>query len=498
MKQKHIIIKDTLTYSGASYIAIIIGFIVSIYSKRFLGVSGAGYWSLLIVVMTFAGYVSLGINKGLVREVPQLVGAKEFKKAKEFENVTFAYLIIAGLAGAAVIWFISIFLITDPSLKAGMKVISVLLLATHLYNLMLVILRARKQVSILSRVVVLNTLFIVVFALPGAYFFGVNGFATGTLLATFISFYSAKRLSNTSLSFNLDWAKILHLIKIGLSMFLASILFRTFLNIDKIMIGKMLDIKQLGLYTIGIMAVQQVGSLPRFFNIVIFPHIQEKYGATKNVMDVKDMILKPAYFVSRLMPILIGIIIFLAQPIVIFILPQFKDGLGVMKILVLGYFFMAVNQMSASLLFTINKHKILVPLYGVMIAVCIGLNYWFITMGLGIIGVALGTAISYFLFFVVVFAIASNHIMEWSKIVRFYLEIMVFYVYFLVNVLWIDAVINFHDIILTSFAKITCFLLVSIPVLISVQRREGIFSIIYDAFKSKISSLKTSGKTVTQ
>ena len=246
------------------------------------------------------------------------------------------------------------------------------------------------------------------------------------------------------------------------------------------------------------MAIQQVGSFPKFFNIVIFPHIQEKYGATKNVMDVKHMILKPTYFISRLMPILIGIIIFLTQPIVIFLLPQFKDGLGVMKILVLGYFFMAVNQMSASLLFTINKHKILVPLYGIMIAVCIGLNYWFITMGLGIIGVALGTAISYFLFFVVVFAIASNHIMEWSKIVRFYLEIMVFYVYFLVNVLWIDAVINFHDIILTSFAKTTCFLLVSIPVLISVQRREGIFSIIYDAFKSKISSLKTSSKTVTQ
>ena len=40
----------------------------------------------------------------------------------------------------------------------------------------------------------------------------------------------------------------------------------------------MLGIEQLGLYTIGIMAVQQVGSLPGLFSIVIFPHIQEKYG----------------------------------------------------------------------------------------------------------------------------------------------------------------------------------------------------------------------------
>jgi len=496
--QKHIIISDTFIYSGANYIAIIVGFFVSVFSKRFLGVSGAGYWALLSVVLTYGMFISLGIKKALVREVPQSIGANEIDRAQKLENVTFSYLIIASLAGAVVIWLLSFCLFTDPLLKTGVKLIAVLVFMTQLYNLILNILRARKKITTLSKVVVFNTVFIAVFALPGAFFFNVNGFAVGMVIATALSFYLGKRWADIRFSLNFDWAQIWHLLKIGFTMLLASILFRTFLNIDKIMIGKMLGIEQLGLYTIGIMAIQQVGSLPKFFNIVIFPHIQEKYGATKNVMDVKHMILKPTYFISRLMPILIGIIIFLTQPIVIFLLPQFKDGLGVMKILVLGYFFMAVNQMSASLLFTINKHKILVPLYGIMIAVCIGLNYWFITMGLGIIGVALGTAISYFLFFVVVFAIASNHIMEWSKIVRFYLEIMIFYVYFLVNVLWIDAVINFHDIILTSFAKITCFLLVSIPVLISVQRREGIFSIIYDAFKSKISSLKTSGKTVTQ
>tara|TARA_Y100000031_G_C8118341_1_gene336976 strand:- start:277 stop:852 length:576 start_codon:yes stop_codon:yes gene_type:complete len=188
------------------------------------------------------------------------------------------------------------------------------------------------------------------------------------------------------------------------------------------------------------------------------------------------------------MPILMGIIIFLAQPIVLYVLPQFKDGLGVMKILVLGYFFMAVSQMSPVLLFTIDKQKLLIPLYGIMVAVCIGFNYLFITMGLGIIGVALGTSISYFLFFLVVFSFASKHIIEWREIKRFYFEIMIFYIYFLINILWIDAVVNFPGAILTSFAKISCFLLVCIPVLISVQRRERIFSLIFKMVRSKIFS----------
>ena len=493
--QKHIIIKDTLIYSGGSYIAIIIGFTVSVLSKRFLGVSGAGYWALLTVITTYGMYISLGMQNALIREVPQSIGAKKMKRAKEIEDVTFSFLIVTSLAGAVVIWLLSFFLFTDPLLKTGMKIIAVLVSVTQLYNVILNILRAKKQISILSKVVVFNMLFVAILALPGAYLFNVNGFAAGMVIATALSFILAKRWANIRFSLSFDWAQIWHLIKIGFAMLLVSILFRTFLNVDKIMIGKMLGIEQLGLYAIGIMAVQQVGSLPRFFNIVIFPHIQEKYGATKDIMDVKEMILKPTYFISRLMPIFIGIIIFLAQPIVLYVLPQFKDGLGVMKILVLSYFFIAVNEIASTLLFTIDKQRLLIPLYGIMVAISIGLNYLFIAKGLGIIGVALGTSISYFVFFLVVFTFASGHIMAWREIIRFYFEIMMFYIYFLINILWIDAIVNIPNIVLVAFLKITCFLLISIPVLIGVQRRERIFSLIVEVFKSKIFSARLDGRS---
>ena len=169
-----------------------------------------------------------------------------------------------------------------------------------------------------------------------------------------------------------------------------------------------------------------------------------------------------------------------------------------MKILVFGYFFIVINEMSSTLLFTINKQKLLIPLYGIMLAVSIGLNYLFITLGWGITGVALGTSISYFLFFLVVFTLASSHIMEWRSIVRFHFEIMIFYIYFLMNILWIDAIVNFPNIISTAFLKITCFLLISIPVLIGVQRRERIFSLVFETVKSKIFSFRAGDGVVSK
>ena len=92
----------------------------------------------------------------------------------------------------------------------------------------------------------------------------------------------------------------------------------------------------------------------------------------------------------------------------------------------------------------------------------------------------------FFLFFLLVFTYAACHIMEWTSIVRFHFEILIFYIYFLINILWIDAIVSFHDIILTALLKITCFLLISTPILISVQRRERIFSLIIEVLKSKI------------
>jgi len=498
MKQKHIIIKDTLLYSGANYIVIIIGFVVSIFSKRVLGVSGAGCWALLSVVLLYGMYINMGINNALYREMPQCIGAKEVAKAGKIQNVTFSYLIVISLVGSVVIWILSFYLFTDPLLKTGVKIVAVLVFVTQMYNLVLAILRARKQISILSKVVVFNSLFVAVFALPGAYLFNVNGFAAGMVVSTALSFYFSKRWGNISFSLEFDLGQIWHLLKIGLAMFLSSILYHTFLSIDKIMIGKMLGIEQLGLYTIGIMAVRQIGSLPRFFSIVIFPHIQEKYGATKDVMEIKNMILKPTYLISRLGPVLLGVIIFLVQLVVLSVLPQFKDGLDVMKILVFGYFFIVVNEMSSTLLFTINKQKLLIPLYGIMIAVSIGMNYLFITFGWGITGVAFGTSISYLLFFLVVFTLASNHIMAWRSIVRFHFEIMIFYIYFLMNILWIDAIVNFPNIFATAFLKITCFLLISIPVLVGVQRREKIFSLVFETVKSKILSWRASGVVVSK
>lgn len=486
---KDLIIKDSFIYSASNYISIFIGFFVSILAKRFLGLSGAGYWALFVVVQTYGMYVGLGIKTALNRELPQAIGAKDSDKVKRLQDVTFSYLLPASLVGIVIIWILSIFISDDPTFRAGMRITGFLILATQLYNLMLTILRARKQFLIVGKLIILNAIFIAIFPLTGAYFFNVIGYAVGMIISTALSFYFAKMWLNIGFSFNLDWSMITRLIKVGSVMLVAGLLFKTFLCIDKIMIGKMLGIEQLGLYAIGLMAVQQIGASPRFFSIVLFPHIQERYGATKNISDLKDMILRPTYIIIRLVPIIIIALIFITECLVYYILPQFSGGLVAMKILVFGYFFMVVREMPSTFIFTINKQNFFIPFYVLLVFLNIGFNYTFIRLGLGIEGVALGTSLAYFCFFAIVFSFAIRHLISYGRLFKLYLEIALFYIYFLLNFLWIDRFVIATQTIYTAILRLLCLGLISLPVLIEVERREAVFSTAFRILKTKVTAL---------
>ena len=484
-RQKHIILKDAFIYSAANWVSDAFGIMVSIFSKRFLGVIGAGRWTVLSVIQSYALYGSLGIKNAVYREIPQHIGAKQFERAKQTQNAAFSYVLISGVAGALLIWFLSVTFFKDRSLKWGMMVIGFLVLLTQIYNLLLTLLRAHKRFSVLGKVIVLNTILILILALAGAYFYNVVGYAIGLILASSISLFWGKKWGQISFQLSFKWKDIGSLVAIGLPMVAASFLFRTFLNMDTILIGKMLGAQSLGLYTIGLMTVQQISAFPKFFNTALFPYVQEKFGETKVVKDIRSLVIKPTEVYSRILPFFLGLSIFFVEGLTHYVLPQFRGGLEAMKILVFGYYFVILSEMASTLLFTINKQNLLVILYSAFVGVITLLNYVMISSGFGIQGVAVGSAISYFLFFLVLSGFAWKFILGKKEIVHFYRQIACYYLYFLFNVGWIDRLFNFRNVLISVLLKSGVLSLISIPVFVILERREKIISLCFDIVKSK-------------
>ncbi len=484
MSLKVRLIKDTMLYSAANYVAMAIGIVLSIVSKGVLGVVGAGYWAILKIALSYSGLADFGAKEAMLREYSQAMGSQNRPRAEMIVGSSFLFLCLTAAVFAAGIFLYSFF-VQDAVLRTAFWALSALIIATQVYNFMLTFLRASKNIARLSGIILLNIGLVAVISIPWALKAGVMGFVLGTLAATVLSAAAAFAGCGMRLRFVWDGAQVWSLVKIGFPLVVAGYAMDTFLTLDAIMIGKLLGVRELGYYTIALMSVQQINSLGRFSQIILLPHAQEKYGRSNSLEDTKPLFLRTTRVLMYVLPVIIAAVYFFVPLVVGWFIPKFIPGLGAMKILVLGYFFVAVNELSATILFTINKQKVLVPLFSLMILAAAGLIYFFIRSGFGIEGVALATCIGYFLYFIVVFCYAFGFLLDKNELRRTVFRALTVFFYFSLVILNLEQWVGVESAEWAAAVKMLVFLLLFSPFLLHLEKKEKIFKAVMRVFFNK-------------
>ncbi len=477
MSLKERVVKDTLQYTIANYVAMAIGIPLSIVMKAILGPVGSGAWALLKVVGSYGEYSDLGTRNAMIREIPQAAGAGNEGRRLKIQNSAYSFTLLASLFSTAAILTGSFF-VKDPVLRRGVCALAFLVAATQFYNFSLTLLRTSKKVRALSVIIVLNMVLVGVFSIAGALWKGVPGLVAGTLLATVSSIFIARRFGALRFHFEWDWNEIRRLLGIGFPMVIVSYALVTFLSVDSVMIAKMIGTRELGLYTIGLMSVQQISALGRFSQIILIPHIQERFGQTGVLGETAPYFVRTTHALGHFLPLIIGLVYFLVPAVVHYFLPLFEPGIPAMKILVLGYFFVAVNEMSSTVLFTADKQRRLIPLLGAIVLVAAGLNYFFIRAGFGIEGVALATSIAYFLFFCSVFCYAFWNLMSPARVFKMAGEICLLFLYFALAAVGIDHAVHGGAFLPEALMKCALFVAALLPVLWRLEKKENLFGLL--------------------
>jgi O-antigen/teichoic acid export membrane protein len=182
---------------------------------------------------------------------------------------------------------------------------------------------------------------------------------------------------------------------------------------------------------------------------------------------------------------MLGGIIFFMQMLVKYILPQFEPGLASMKILLFGFYFLVLGGIFPNVIFTINRQIFLLPLYFVSIAISVVLNYIFIKLGWGIEGVALGTSISYFLFFLIISLYASKFFLKKGEILKIYLFVFLYFLYFLIGITLIARLSIGGEELFKLIVRCLILGIISLPVFFQIQRREKFFTSLLGILKKK-------------
>jgi O-antigen/teichoic acid export membrane protein len=493
MSEKQAIVRDAVYYTGSSYICQLLGIITSVLIKWFLGPSLTGVWTALQVVLRYSTWSHLGIQSAAAREIPYFRGKGDEHEASSIRDTSFCFsLIMSCIAGAVIfIWSIIYGNKFPHHVVFGIRIISLIVVATAIYNFYLVALGGYKNFSFLSKLKIFNALITLILVVVLVPLFNIYGLFFAALFNVLLSIAYAVINTHYQIKFEIERARIFALLKIGVPLVFGGFAFTILMSIDKIMIIRMLGAEKLGFYTIATMGVTYAYTLPSNLNIVMFPRFQEKYSINDSVEDIKKYFLDIILVLSCMLPVLLGVLYFVVPVLVHYILPKFTPGIASFKILIIGCFFLSLTPTSTNFLITLNKQVRLAGITIITIFISILLNYYFIKVkGLGINGAAIGTCIGYFGYFTLLSVYSLAHFMKYRDMLHYFMKPFVAFIYLVAAILLLEYEINIQQVFLEGLVKSALLIIITLPILIWGNKKFGFSSHLKDAFNVRFRSGK--------
>lgn len=420
-----LIFKDSIIYLIAIYGSKLLSFISKIIIARILGPRDYGLWNILSLILSYGGFLHLGLVYALVKEVSFYRGKSRSEEVDEIKNTVFSSLIIISSLSAVIMLFASIILYGIRQYIV-FSLIAFILILQQIRNYFLYNFFAEKQFVDVNKLIMWSTF---LFSIPTIILvikFGFVGLPLGITLGHLLVLLYIFNRYKPALKFQINMKRFFSLVKIGLPIMFIFLIYNIFLTLDRILIFKFMGKMNLGYYGIASALTGLVILFPASFGILIFPRISEKYGAVGEPKVLENFIKIPTIVMAYFISVISGLIyLFLPIAIKIF-LPQYIPGITVGRIALLGIMFLSVSVFAQKLLITINLQIgcLFIALSALVLKTI--LTYIFISKHMGIEGVAIAANIVYFVYsaFIIMYAshcCKNNFLKSFKYIIKVYL-----------------------------------------------------------------------------
>ena len=471
--RKKTIIEDTGKYSLAQYATQGVGIFIAFFMRKFLGPYQMGIWSLLKVIQTYLSYLQLGIESAAVYRIPFYRGKGDLCSAIEIKNTTFTFMFFASVLSAIGL-AVAAFLLRNyysTEVIIGLMALAVYIILQRMYSFYVVILRAYKNFSVLTKSLLFDAVanLLLVFLLVSK--FKIYGlYVTISMLAIFNTLF-VYRLSGYKMEFSFALKRLKGLMGYGIPILIIGFLSEILATVDSIMIGSMLGVVFLGYYSVAVMAKNCIHGLSNNLGIVTIPHMQEVYGKSGKIDDIKKFVTYATESISYVLAPLLGLVYFIAPILIEKFLPKYVLGIPALQILLLNTIFISCSVQTGQFLITIDKKFKLIIINIMAIAINILLNYFFIRKGLGISGVALGTSLSSLVVFISSLILAMKHFASWQEIIKFIASVMFPIVYILGIIYFCNMYTGSLNRLISSVMNSTIIVLFSIPLYLHINKK---------------------------
>jgi len=425
--------KNIMATYAVMVTGLLIAFFFTPYLIDMLGKERYGLWTLVFSIVAYMGLADLGMKQSIVRFVSKHYATKDWKQLNEVISSSariyfFVSVIIVAATMTIAFGFVGYFKIPQEFMKTARMVVIVLGFseAVRYIYLPFTSLGAFHRFDISGYFQlgtrVIQTLGIIVILEAGLGLVEMAVLILGLTLVTRIWMSAIRVRKFPEVHFSrkaINAEKTRELLNYGIYSFLIVATWIVIFQTDNIIIGALLSMEAVAVYSIAGMIVTQIRSSIQVIAIPLVPAISH-FEAEKDfarIMNIYSRAVRYLYYISAYLAICI--LTYGGPFIILWIEKDFTDAISVLHVLIISSAVFFPQTLANSVLFGVSKHKVafyvLITEAVTKVALSLVLvPYW------GIMGAAWGTAIPQLIIYIFVYPIVFYRVMNFP-VKTFYL-----------------------------------------------------------------------------
>ena len=394
-------------FSGetASFIS---SFLASYFYAFFLGPELFGTWQTARVFISYSIIFSLSLPFVLRRDFVMLKAEGRNEEAEKLSNLVYTYQIVTSILFAIGLVLYAEIKITDKIFRYTMFTVAGIYVLQTVGGFLNILNKGLNNYKLIRNNALIIAI-LTVLSIIAVYFWGYLAVLFSSLIIALITsvLYFVKRPFKLCLFWDNKLFKSMFLVAFPL--YLQDISAIIFESVDRLIIAKFLNFKEVGFYSLSSFIASPVRLLLSSFSLVLFTQLNSQYGfkKDKNVINYHTII--PHQLFSFSLPVIIGIAVLITPVCVEIFLPKYTEGIGAAQIAIFGIYYYLLAGFCVNGLFVLNKQKVSAIIFFITGIIKVALSICFLGYDLGISGVAVATLISYLLLDIILLIVVYRY-----------------------------------------------------------------------------------------
>ncbi|MFC1869530.1 oligosaccharide flippase family protein [Thermodesulfobacteriota bacterium] len=470
---------------GAQVVQIPLQVIRALVIPKILSPETYGLWRSLFLITRYSSYLQMGTHQIMVKEMAYLAGKGEYGARKKICNNTFYYNLFASLFVGFCLILVSFFTKGEFSefYRHGFRIVAFVVLAINLWAFYFQLLRIEKEFTWLSVLTILTPVINAGLAIGLLiYIQNVLVLAYALAIANSIPLVLAIKKSGWPKFQEIQVIEMWRQIRVGFPLMLIPLMFMAITGVDQVMIITFLKPEELGYYGVALSIQQLIYFIPGVLGSTLVPYLFEDFGRTDSALKSSHMFEKPTLIISLACAFaVVGTCLFIHLPIKYY-LTQYLPGLTVLYILLPGIFSVGLIMVAGNFIVISGKEKSILRWQVVAVGLSIITNFAAIKLGYGIVGVAVATFVTYFVYSTGILYIAfslyiRNKTGVFKEICKLYVPLLYLFFFFVLITQFIpNAAQSFVDDLQISCLRGVILMLTSIPLIVFYDSKLGVLA----------------------